>query len=201
MKTVSRVTSVFFILGIWLVLCLIGSFSVFSFVSGLHAKDTTLFVSGSSRNLVVEASEGTKPLVKDAFVANDGRILVVNKFLAKYGSPMKGHGREFVEAADKNGLDWRLLPAIAFQESNLGKKIPKGSYNPFGWAVYTGKNGGAKFTNWSGAINTVAVGIKKDYISRGLHTPEAMVIRYADEHAGWLFGVNSAMEELSSLEN
>ena len=37
------------------------------------------------------------------------------------------------------GFDFRLLPAIAMCESNLGKRVPlKAGFNPFGIAVYTG---------------------------------------------------------------
>lgn len=46
--------------------------------------------------------------------------------------PLAGYGGQFVRVADKYGLDWRLLPAIAIRESSGGKQMC--GNNPFGWA-------------------------------------------------------------------
>ncbi len=128
----------------------------------------------------------------------DTRPVIVDNFLAKHRSPMSGLGTVFVSAADKYGLDYRLLPAIAFQESTLGKNIPRNSHNAWGWAIYTGAQSGAAFRDWSQAIETVAKGLKFDYIDRGLHTPETIMTRYADSPDGsWAFGVSFAMDEMT----
>lgn len=107
---------------------------------------------------------------------------------------MTGLGEEFVDSADRYGLDWRLLPAIAFQESNLGKNTPKDSHNPFGWAsVY--------FGSWEEGINVVAAKIKEDYINHGLITPESIFTKYTSMgDPDWIFSVRSAMEEIANLE-
>ena len=151
--------------------------------------ETDLFVNDDTRQLLVSAK------VK----AGDARVLVIDNFLLRYGSPMIGHGKDFIAAADYYGLDWRLLPAIAFQESNLGKKIPSGSYNPFGWAIYTGKKSGVYFDSWSHSIFTVAAGVKKNYLDNGLATPETIAVRYTEDASPtWIFSVKTAMQELSS---
>lgn len=36
------------------------------------------------------------------------------------GKPLEGYGMEFVKAAERHDLDWRLLPAIAMRESTGG---------------------------------------------------------------------------------
>ena len=93
------------------------------------------------------------------------------------------------------------MPALAFQESSLGKKVPKGSYNPFGWGIYKGENSGVSFGSWEKGIHTVAADIKKNYIDRGLTTPEEIVTRYASStNPEWVFAVQSAMEEIASEE-
>lgn len=46
--------------------------------------------------------------------------------------PLESFGANFVEAADRCDLDWRLLPAIAVRESSGGKQAC--GNNPFGWA-------------------------------------------------------------------
>lgn len=136
---------------------------------------------------------------RGSVVKSDARPVIVDNFLAANGSPMAGLGTMFVTIADKYSLDWRLLPAIAFQESILGKKMPKGSHNAFGWAIYTGQQSGASFRNWEQALEIVAAGLKENYIDQGLKTPEAIMTRYSpDSDGAWAFGVQFAMNEMSS---
>ena len=48
--------------------------------------------------------------------------------------PLSGFGMKMVEEAERNELDWRLLPAIAARESTGGKNAcRKVAHNPFGW--------------------------------------------------------------------
>lgn len=129
---------------------------------------------------------------------SDSRPVIVDNFLAKHKSPMRGLGSVFVSVADQYKIDYRLLPAIAFQESTLGKRIPRGSHNAFGWAIYTGTNSGAKFNDWRHAIESVASGLKKNYIDQGLITTDAIMTRYTpDSDGSWAFGVNFAIEEMT----
>jgi hypothetical protein len=128
----------------------------------------------------------------------DSRPVIVDNFLAQNKSPMRGLGNVFVKVADQYNIDYRLLPAIAFQESTLGKRIPRNSHNAFGWAIYTGANSGAKFNDWQHAIETVARGLKTNYIDQGLNTTEAIMTRYTpDSDGSWAFGVNFAIQEMT----
>lgn len=163
-------------------------------------KALDLLIASSSRNILSSPTNiGVFGDVLAAVKGGDARPVLVERFLARYNSPMTGMGEEFVSAADKNGLDWRLLPALAFQESNLGRKIPKGSYNPFGWTVYSGKTSGTYFDSWEHAINIVAARMKTNYIDQGFTTPETIVIRYTSTNSPtWVFAVRSAMEEISA---
>jgi hypothetical protein len=48
--------------------------------------------------------------------------------------PLEGMGMKMVEEAEKNKLDWRLLPAIAVRESTGGKfDCQRVDFNAFGW--------------------------------------------------------------------
>lgn len=48
--------------------------------------------------------------------------------------PLEGMGMKMVLEAEKNELDWRLLPAIAVRESTGGKfACKKATFNFFGW--------------------------------------------------------------------
>jgi hypothetical protein len=175
------------------------------FIAPTQPSGLSLFVADSSRNILedsdISGPNGGSGRILAAAKGSDTRPVLINRFLAKYRSPMAGTGKEFVAAADRYGLDWRLLPAIAFQESNLGKKIPKGSHNPFGWAIYEGANYGAYFNSWSEAINIVAARMNRDYLSNGFDTPETIVLKYtAKPTTSWVFAVNAAMEEISGTE-
>lgn len=63
----------------------------------------------------------------------DSRAAALGKFFEKYNCPLLPYVDEFIAAADKYSLDYRLLPAIALHESTCGKRYPAGTNNPFGW--------------------------------------------------------------------
>ena len=58
----------------------------------------------------------------------------IDAYFAKHDAPLEGYGMKFVLEAEKNEIDWRLLPAIAMRESTGGihacKKVPN---SVFGW--------------------------------------------------------------------
>ena len=58
----------------------------------------------------------------------------VDAYFNKHGAPLEGHGMKFVLEAEKNDIDYRLLPAIAMRESTGGKQACKRVPNSvFGW--------------------------------------------------------------------
>ncbi|MEO5635374.1 MAG: hypothetical protein ABIR14_02190 [Candidatus Paceibacterota bacterium] len=58
----------------------------------------------------------------------------IDAYFRARGMPLKGTGRKMAEEAEKNGLDYRLLPAIAVVESTGGKHACKRVANSFfGW--------------------------------------------------------------------
>lgn len=62
---------------------------------------------------------------------NDPRLALLNQFLAQRDCPIKKFAEDFLEAADQNDLDWRLLPSISVIESGGGKDYRNN--NVFGW--------------------------------------------------------------------
>jgi hypothetical protein len=119
-------------------------------------------------NFQLAAAGGTSQVLSATVTAGDARVLLLSQFLKKHSSPMAPYADAFVTEADKNGIDFRLLPAIAMCESNLGKRIPsKDSYNAWGVAVYTGQLSGKKFDSWANAISWVTKYMKEHYYDRG----------------------------------
>ncbi len=58
----------------------------------------------------------------------------IDAYFRKYEMPLEGMGTKMVLEAEKNDIDWRLLPAISVRESTGGifacKKVKN---NAFGW--------------------------------------------------------------------
>jgi hypothetical protein len=58
----------------------------------------------------------------------------IDTYFSEHDMPLAGTGMKMVQEADLNGLDWRLLPAIAVRESTGGKNpCSKAKNNFFGW--------------------------------------------------------------------
>jgi len=128
----------------------------------------------------------------------DARSLIIENFFISYNSELAGSADVFIKVADFYKLDFRLLPAIAMQESSGGKKVPEGSFNPFGYGIYGSKK--VHFNDWGDAIETVGKAIREDYLNEGLHTPETIMTKYTPpslaKGGAWAKGVNHFMEEL-----
>lgn len=142
--------------------------------------------------------ESEKPPQTDHYiVAGDARPILLQKYLEYYHSPLAPYARYIFDVSQKLGLDYRLLVAIAQQESNLCKKAPPNSYNCWGWGIYGHKV--TRFHSYPEAIQTVARGLKRDYLDKGLTSPEEIMARYTPPSKGsWAFGVRQFMEELTT---
>lgn len=132
----------------------------------------------------------------------DARVEILTEFFAQYRSPLVPYAANFVEAADKNRLPWTLLPAICGKESGFGKTIPFGSFNCFGWGVYTGQKSGVSFASWEDSIEKVAQAVRRDYFNRGLDTVDEIERIYTPQSPEkghpWRDGVNYFIWELEN---
>ena len=133
-------------------------------------------------------------------VKKDERTTVLGNFLEKYDSPLKFYTTEIIEAADKYGLDWRLLPAIAMQESTLCNNLPErysDTYNCWGFGIYGTKV--TRFSNYEDAIETVSRSLAINYIAHGLDTPEEIMTKYTPSSNGsWAESVAYVMSRLQT---
>lgn len=125
----------------------------------------------------------------------DSRVEIVRQFFERYKSPLEPYAKNIVEAADQQGLDFRLIPAIAMQESNVCHKIPKDSYNCWGFGIYGGKV--TRFSGYEEAIEIVTKTLAKQYKQNGLETPTEIMSKYTPGSNGsWARGVTHFMESL-----
>ena len=125
----------------------------------------------------------------------DGRAEKLRQFFARYGSPLEPYSADIVKAADEYGLDFRLIPSIAMQESTLCKKIPVNSYNCWGFGIYGTTV--TRFKDYKEGIYTVSKSLATKYKTRGLVTPNQIMTMYTPSSNGsWAAGVNHTMAAL-----
>lgn len=125
----------------------------------------------------------------------DARTEILSQFFTKYSSPLEPYAEYTVKMADKYGLDFRLIPSIAMQESNLCKKIPENSHNCWGFGIYGGKV--TRFSGYEEAISTVSKTLSLKYKDKGLVEPHEIMTKYTPSSNGsWANGVTFFMDEL-----
>ncbi len=149
-----------------------------------------VFAENSSKSSAVLSDNGSVSL-------SDNRAKILKKFLESYNSPLAPLAPEFVENADNNNLDWRLLAAISGVESTFGQQIPSGSYNGWGWGVYG--NNVTYFSSWKNGIEIVSRGLREKYMGK-LETTNVYEIgsMYAASPA-WASHVEYYMNKISDF--
>lgn len=154
-------------------------------------------LSGNSHSRVIYAALPTNQnTIREEIIEKDVRIEIVRQFFAKYQSPLESYSQNVITAADAYGLDYRLIPAIAMQESLLCKKAPPGSKNCWGFGVYGGKV--TKFDSYEQGINLVTRTLAKEYKEKmGLSEPIEIMKKYTPSSDGtWARSVNYFMDLL-----
>lgn len=126
----------------------------------------------------------------------DARVEIVRNYLASYNSPIVHLAPNIVATADKYDMDFRLLPAIAQQESNLCKKIPYETYNCWGWGIHS--KGTLGFNSYEEGIDIVSKGLKENYLNIGLKNPAEIMSKWVPHspEGAWAKGVTAFMEEM-----
>jgi hypothetical protein len=130
----------------------------------------------------------------------------LDAFLTSKNSPMAGQGAAFVASGGRWQLDPRLLVAIAGAESNFGS-ITCAPFNAWGWGC---PNGPYEFTSWADGIDTVAEGLRTNYLSEGRTSVALIHQKYAPVGAAndptglnnnWTINVSRFMVELGGDPN
>ena len=151
-----------------------------------------LAVKTASADVVVGASADLKVIENTASI--DLREKYLREFFEKYNSPLTEHSVEFIEAADRYALDWRLVPAITGVESTFGKRIPTGSYNAYGWA-----NGKYHFESWEDSIKVVSKTLRENYYDNGTKNIDQISRRYAPPSDSWSWKVKYFMNMIDPI--
>lgn len=120
------------------------------------------------------------------------KIKALQRFLSRWGGPARYYTDDFVDAADKYGVDYRLVASISVVESGACKKTFK-PYNCWGWGKKT-------FSSYEQGIYTVTSGIANKYHARGLYSPSQIGRVYAPPSTTWGSKVASLMSQMPSYK-
>lgn len=178
----------------------ISLFSLVSFKGSVMAKDSVVqknLASSQYSGVQVYASLPPQlPSVSDEIGATDARPEIVRQYLKYYNSPLTPYSDFIIQTSDKYKLDYRLLTAIAQQESNLCKVIPPGSYNCWGWGINSASNLG--FDSFQDGIETVSKGLRTQYLDKGLGSVDEIMSKYNPISPGgaWARAVSQFMAEM-----
>lgn len=150
----------------------------------------------NSKHLVAFAAlPSSQNVVAGKIEEQDAKVELIRQFFARYNSPLELYAQDTVDAANAYNIDFRLIPAIAMQESNLCKKEPKDSFNCWGFGIYGNKT--TRFENYKEAIYTVTKTLSEHYKDNGLETPEEIMRKYTPSNNGsWAYSVNFFMNLL-----
>ncbi len=128
----------------------------------------------------------------------------IDTFFSIHDAPLEGYGMKFVVEAEKNNIDWRLLPSIAMRETTGGKHSCKNSEAPnnsFGW--FSCKKG---FKSIDESIEFIGLTISGNnptskYYNTDM-TTEEILKKYNPDYIipGYSKQVMNIMEMISSVE-
>ncbi len=133
---------------------------------------TAFFAANATNSYAATNVPSTKVL---AMQSKDMRVVALQNVLEKYNSPLAPYAAFYIETADKNEMDWRLLPAIAGLESSFGLHQMPGSHNSYGWG-----GGHIYFDSVEDGISIVLGALKTKYASRGATTVETIAPIYSE---------------------
>lgn len=111
----------------------------------------------------------------------------IRSFFRKRKCPAQRYAAEFVVAADRHRLDWRLLPSLALIESSGGKVFTNN--NIFGWDSCR-----HRFSSVQAGIDAVAERLANSPLYRGKSVDEKLKVYNAKPH--YRTAVKRVMQQL-----
>lgn len=144
----------------------------------------------------------TTPTITDGSlrlsITNDSYNTMINKINQFFeGSPMAGHGVDFVKAGIKNNIDPYFLAAITMQESSGGLYVGA-SNNAWGRKALSG--GWMSFPSWTSGIYNEAQYLSTNYLDEGLNSINSISYKYCPSpREEWVNGVTGFQQRIANL--
>lgn len=128
-------------------------------------------------------------------ISADARPILVKRYLEKYNSPLAEFSELIFDVSQRYGLDYRMIVAIAQQESNLCKKSPVNCFNCWGAGIHS--RGTMCFDDYPQGIEWMAKYLKEEYLDKGRQTVDQIMEKYCPlSNGSWAFGVKQFMAEM-----
>ena len=121
----------------------------------------------------------------------DPRLESLRRFFQRAACPALAYSKAFLEAADRYGLDWRLLPSISYVESTGGKAALHN--NLFGW-----DSGRAQFPSPTAGIHAVGYRLRHSDRYRNKNTDEILATYHPTE--GYAAKVKQVMRRIAQTK-
>lgn len=146
--------------------------------------------------------------IKAPEIVTDTRASKIDAYFAQWDLPLAGHGAGMIAAADKYGIDWRLLPALAMLETTGGKnlcdKTKNGAknLNAFGYGSC-----GIHFSTFEASFEAVAKTIsgnseKTSHLYKGKSVEEILEVYNPPEVVGIMPNYHKkALKVMSEIES
>jgi len=124
--------------------------------------------------------------------SEDPRLVRLQQFFSDKDCPAHKFAGDFIEAADDNDLDWRLLPSISYVGSGGGREYRNN--NILGWA-----NAGKRFESVRAGIRMVAERLATSPLYRDKGVDD-ILRTYNPEHGEYAARVKSVMRQIAKHE-
>lgn len=131
----------------------------------------------------------TEPLV----LTVDHRNAELNRFMEKHKCS-KEFNKDYLNAADKYQLEYRLLPSISVIESGCGRAYPPATNNIFGWA--SARSG---FPSIPASIDFIAERLANGKYYKG-KTLDGKLKSYNSENPAYIGTVKQLMNEMKDIK-
>jgi len=138
------------------------------------------------------AAPAANPADNSPTIPEDTRLVRLQQFFEEKACPAQRFAEDFIAAADRNSLDWRLLPSIAVIESSGGKAYKNN--NIFGWG-----NGNIRFNSIREGIHEVARMLATSPSYRNKTLDEILRV-FNPEHGDYVLRVKTVMRQIARTE-
>jgi len=127
----------------------------------------------------------------EARKSKEARNSNLESYLANYGSPLAPYARDFIDAGDAYGVDYRVVVAIAGREQTFGVAWPGSSNNFWGY-------GGYRWPDVPTAIREYTRMISEEYPGLAKGDIYGSASRYAAS-GSWASGVSEFYGEMQNI--
>ena len=142
------------------------------------------------QNIEITSSSSTPALIDHS---REDAIQKIENLLNKYSSPMRGYGNIIYDQSVTCGGDYKILMAIAGNESGFGR-IPYKKYNPYGYLD------GVYYSGWNDSLTKLSCVISKRFISSCNKDLNCIINKYGGSDTNkskWISNINYFINQLN----